>query len=34
MLAESDLHGALLLSYVSRRVGAQTVRDHTACVTM
>ena len=28
MLSESDLHDALLLSCVSRRVGAQTVRDH------
>ena len=28
MLSESDLHDALLLSYVSRRVGAETVHDH------
>ena len=28
MLSESDLHDALLLSYVARRVGAETVHDH------
>ena len=28
MLSGSDLHDALLLSYVSRRVGAETVHDH------
>ena len=28
MLSRSDLHDALLLSYVSGRVGAETVHDH------
>ena len=36
MLSESDLHDALLLSYVARRVGAETVHESmttTACMT-